>query len=60
MYWIEYDAFDANYDDLHWQLETNASWLSFDTDTQLLLGTPTNADVGPQWVNVSVTDDWYL
>jgi parallel beta-helix repeat protein len=39
---------------LIWSLETNASWLNL-VDTTLD-GTPTNADVGTYWVNISVSN----
>ncbi|MCK5559076.1 MAG: putative Ig domain-containing protein, partial [Thermoplasmata archaeon] len=57
-YSIDYEATDdrtpINY--LQWDLNTNASWLTIDTNTGVLSGTPELADVGIYWVNVSVTD----
>ncbi len=42
---------------LTWSMETNADWLSFNTTTGELAGTPTESDAGPYWVNITVRDD---
>jgi len=39
-----------------WSLATNGSWLSLDSTSGLLSGTPDEADVGSWWVNVTVDD----
>ncbi len=54
---------DPTSDDLIWALETGPSWLSMDSNTGWLNGTPTNDHVGPHSINVSVKDgnggvDW--
>jgi hypothetical protein len=46
-----------------WFLNTNATWLSINSNTGVLNGTSTNVDVGWYWINVSVSDgdggyDW--
>jgi hypothetical protein len=59
LYSMDYEAtdIDPTQDTLTWSLETNASsWLSIDSNTGILSGTPTNNDVGIYWVNVSVKD----
>jgi len=57
-YGVDYDAadMDPTGDTLSWSLATNASWLEIDTVTGILNGTPTGADAGSCWVNVSVDD----
>jgi len=49
---------------LAWSLSTNANWLSINSETGELSGTPSSEDVGIYWVNVTVTDssggvDWH-
>jgi len=45
---------------LSWSLKSNASWLSLDSTTGVLSGTPAINDGGKQyWVNVSVSDGDY-
>ena len=39
-----------------WSLKSNASWLTLNATTGLLMGTPDNSHVGWYWVNVSVDD----
>ncbi len=56
LYSVDYNATDIEGDVLNWSLNTNAGWLSIDNNTGNLSGTPTNADVGTQWVNVTVDD----
>ncbi|UCE36896.1 MAG: tandem-95 repeat protein [Thermoplasmata archaeon] len=54
----EYRAEDIDVgDELTWMLQTNANWLSIDTETGVIDGTPSEADVGSFWVNVTVRDD---
>ncbi|MCK5560622.1 MAG: putative Ig domain-containing protein, partial [Thermoplasmata archaeon] len=57
-YSVDYDAVDIDptNDILTWSLDSNATWLSIDSNTGVLSGTPTNDDVGPYFVNVSVSD----
>jgi outer membrane protein assembly factor BamB len=40
----------------NWSYSTNATWLTFNTSTARLYGTPTNDDVGSYWVNISIND----
>jgi len=57
LYNVQYFALDPDPDDiLTWNAETDAEWLSMDTATGVLSGTPENDDVGIYSVNVSVTD----
>lgn len=58
-YSVDYNAtdIDPTKDTLTWHLETNATWLTIDALTGNLTGTPTNADVGTYFVNVSVDDN---
>ena len=55
-YSMDYNATDADSDSLTWSLMTNVSFLSIVPGTGVLSGTPTNADVGTYYVNVSVSD----
>jgi hypothetical protein len=55
-YSMDYNATDADGDSLTWSLMTNASFLSIVPGTGILSGTPTNADVGSNYVNISVSD----
>ncbi len=55
---------DSPASDLIWYLETNASWLSLNSSTGVLNGTPRFNDIGWYNVNVSVDDgngglDWH-
>lgn len=58
LYSVDYEALDIDptLDTLTWTLQTNATWLSFNTTTGVLVGTPTNWEIGSYWVNVSVSD----
>jgi hypothetical protein len=58
LYSVKYQAIDdrTEVEKLEWTLETNATWLSFDTSTDILSGTPTYSDVGTYWINISVDD----
>ena len=64
-YSVNYDARDVDPtdDDLTWYLETNSTFLSIDSGSGILSGTPMKADIGIWWVNVTVKDgkggsDW--
>lgn len=48
---------DPTDDVLSWEMRTNASFLTFQTDTGLLIGIPSNEDVGSHWVDMIVRDD---
>jgi len=54
LYSVGYSAIDPDGDSLTWSLSTAAKWLSLTNST--ISGTPTNADVGTYWVNISVSD----
>ncbi len=59
LYYVHYEADDADptNDTLSWSLDTDAEWLTLNESSTNLSGTPTNADVGAHWVNVSCSDD---
>ncbi len=58
LYTITFEAtdIDPTMDTFSWSLDTNASFLSIDQASGNLSGTPKNDDVGPSYVNVSVSD----
>ena len=68
LYHVDYNSTDDKQGNITWHLATNATWLSINTTTGILNGTPTNDDVGVHSVNVSVSDgnggwdgtDYYL
>jgi len=53
-YYVDYDAYDEDGDQLAWNV-TGPAWLSIDPVTGELNGTPTQSDVGVYLVNVSVS-----
>jgi hypothetical protein len=66
LYEMDYNATDIDSPSSKqtWTLSTNASWLSIDTTTGVLSGTPTRSDAGWFMVNVTVSDgdggiDWH-
>jgi predicted transcriptional regulator len=66
LYSVDYDAEDDRTPEeyLQWSVKTNATWLSMQTNTGVLAGTPTSDDVGWFQVNVTVFDgedgwDWH-
>jgi hypothetical protein len=56
IYLVNYQATDDDGDILSWSLNTPASWLSIDSNSGELSGTPTNLDVGSWDVTVSCDD----
>lgn len=57
LYLEELWADDPGYSDtLIWSLEGDISWLGLDNETGTLSGTPSNANVGTHWFNITVTD----
>ncbi len=59
VYSIDYNATDVDsiIKNQIWSLGTNASsWLSIESNSGILNGTPTNDEIGNYWVNVSVND----
>jgi len=61
-YEVDYDAFDIDTPEnsLIWTMDTNASWLRFESTTAVINGTPSNDDVGEYWVKISVSDSEYM
>jgi hypothetical protein len=58
-YLVDYEAYDEDPDDagdLVWKLETNATFLSLDTATGVLSGSPLLEHAGSYWVRISVED----
>jgi len=56
-YWVDYNAVDD--DPLSWRLDTDADFLSINSSSGILSGTPDNGDVGTYHVKVTVTDGTY-
>lgn len=56
LYSVDYEATDVDLDDLTWSLTTDAEFLSIDSNTGLLTGTPNNDEVGSYYANVTVDD----
>jgi hypothetical protein len=58
LYNVDYNAEDVDptNDTMTWALETNAGWLSIDSATGVVSGTPENNHVGTYDVNISVND----
>jgi hypothetical protein len=54
LYSVTYNATDPDGDSLTWSLKTDAVWLTLNGST--ISETPTNADIGSYWVNISVSD----
>jgi parallel beta-helix repeat protein len=64
-YSVDYAAHDIDptLDVMEWKVKTSARFLSMESSTGILSGTPGNRHVGSYWVNVSVSDgkggrDW--
>jgi len=56
-YRVDYNSTDDGQGHISWHLKTNAgAWLSINSTTGVLSGTPRNDDVGGHYVNVSVDD----
>jgi hypothetical protein len=55
-YSVDYDFIDLDLDVITWSLETDASWLNFDSILGRIYGTPDNQDVGSFYVNISCDD----
>jgi hypothetical protein len=58
IYEVDYNATDDRTEEnfLIWSLNTNATWLSINSDNGLLKGTPLEDEIGWYWVNISVMD----
>ncbi len=58
LYSVDYNAVDVDANDvLTWSLKTNAgAWLTINTTSGVLSGTPSNDNVGQFYVNVTVKD----
>jgi hypothetical protein len=66
LYEVQYNAtdVDSTNSQFSWILNTNATWLSIDSSTGVLSGTPSRLEAGWYIVNVSVSDgdggsDWH-
>ena len=56
LYHVDYNSTDDSQGNITWHLITNANWLSINSSTGVLNGTPTYEDIGIYLVNVSVSD----
>jgi parallel beta-helix repeat protein len=56
-YYNDYNSSDDGLGNMTWGMNTNANWLTLNTTTGVLNGTPFQTDVGLWWVNISVTDN---
>jgi parallel beta-helix repeat protein len=56
LYQVDYDCSDDGQGSITWSLIPNATWLSIDTETGLLSGTPIYLDIGDWDVHISVHD----
>ncbi len=57
-YQYDFDSKDIDSANLLWASHTNASWLSpVNPDTGIILGTPSDDDIGQFFINVSCWDD---
>jgi len=58
LYSVKYNFTDIDHvpQTFTWSFSTNASWLKFNATTGMLVGTPTNNDVGTYRVNITVSD----
>ena len=61
-YQVNYTVEDVDniFEELEMTFTTDANWLTFNTTSLILSGTPLNDDVGEYWVNISVTDNEFL
>jgi hypothetical protein len=55
-YWVDYNCSDDGQGIINWSIITNATWLSINSTTGVLSGTPTNLDIGVWSVNLTVND----
>lgn len=55
-YHVDYSSDDDGQGNITWTLSSQKGWLSINRTSGLLYGTPSEKDVGDQWVNVSVFD----
>jgi hypothetical protein len=53
---FDFDSTDDGQGNITWNMITSASWLAINSTHGIILGTPSNDNVGPHWVNVSVND----
>ncbi|MCK4969414.1 MAG: hypothetical protein KAS77_02765, partial [Thermoplasmata archaeon] len=57
-YWIDFEAIDSDLNDEPvWSLDTTAEWLSIDSGSGRLEGTPRQEHIGTEWVEVIVRDE---
>jgi hypothetical protein len=56
LYSVDYEFTDLDLDPVTWTLNSNATWLSINSNTGELSGTPRNIDVGWYVVNITASD----
>jgi hypothetical protein len=56
-YSLQFDVVEIDQGDvLKWSMQTNANWISFNSEKLILNGTPVNDDVGSFYVNLTADD----
>lgn len=58
LYYVDFASSDDGEGNITWSCTTNASWLTINSTTGILNGTPLNEHVGLYWVNVTVRDGY--
>ncbi|UCE36686.1 MAG: putative Ig domain-containing protein [Thermoplasmata archaeon] len=56
LYYVDYEYIDVDDTAVSWYRDSNASWLTINSQTGELSGIPENHEVGWCWVNVTVDD----
>jgi len=58
LYMVDYDATDIDPvgDVLNWTFSSNATFLSLNSTSGVLSGTPSNSQTGLYWINITVSD----
>ncbi|MDG6220946.1 MAG: CARDB domain-containing protein, partial [Candidatus Thermoplasmatota archaeon] len=56
LYIYSFNATDPDLDNMTWALFTNAPWLLINATTGVVSGTPSGAQIGAYWANVTVND----
>jgi hypothetical protein len=56
VYSVNYDSSDDWQGTINWSLVTNATWLSINSTTGVISGTPRNEHIGSYWINITVDD----
>ena len=55
---LHLNASDPDDHDLHFDIWSDADWLSFNATSKNLTGTPGNLELGPYFVNITISDGW--